>query len=614
MVAALAATALTSAASCGGDDNQTTSSTTGSGGSAGSTSQTGGAGGAAPTDTGNCSPDGWCWSLPTPTGVRFEAVWRDEKSPSWIVGEHGTIVAHDGAGFHPSKSGTIVDLHAISGVSSTDVWVVGDSGTILRRDQQSWKVEKAPDADAAVPPALYAIWANKKNDVWAAGEAGTIYHYDGSKWSSQMSPTGFAIRAMVGGGGRVYIGDDAGTIWGWDGTSWTALLGTGQAAAALAFSPPSDVWSLGGLGALYHSTDGTTFIGAANLPAGAWHALVVDGPQIWCAGDEVALFDTSAMTPAAALVSAPEHGSFLGGVEANGGPFFVGGSGFALKWTDADQAWTRFGSGDPADRLALRGDDKGHVFAVGDEVVTGDGSSWTVSDTHDDRALYGVDFDPKGTAFVVGTGGTILADEGGKWKEIDSGTFAWLHAIWFGKTSGWVVGDGGLALTHFQSAWQPVATGTTQVLHAVHGVSDDAVWAVGDGGMILFWNGASWKPQPNGLPGGGPTASLRGVWAREKNDVWVVGGSGVILHYDGKKWKSVGDDSATYGLYSVWPASASDVYAVGTAGTLLHYDGKHWKLQDPGTSATLNAVWGNGTGDVWVGGEEGVILHHSEAK
>ena len=610
-VAALAAVAVASTASCGGDSNNGTTTATGTGGSAGSTSQSSGSGGREPPDTGNCSPDGWCWSLPTPTGAEFDSVWRDEKGVSWVVGEHGTILSHDEAGWHSSKSGTITDLHSVFGTSPADIWAVGEASTILHYDGKSWKADKAPGS--GMPTALYAVWTDKKNDVWAGGEAGTLFHYNGTKWSTAMAATGFSIRAIVGGASLVYAADDSGQVSAWDGTSWSAILQSGQAAAALAFSPPSDVWCLSAVGGLFHSADNMNWTGVS-LPAAVWSSLVVDGPRIWCGGDDVALYDTSAMTPAAVLVSAPEHARLGGAVEANGGPLFVGGSGEALQWSNSDKSWTRFGSGNPADRLALRGDEKGRVGAVGDEVVLGDGASWSVSDTGTERALYGLDFDPKGDAWAVGTGGTVIHQSGSSWKEVDVETFAWLHAIWFGKKSAWIVGDGGLALTQFQSAWQPVTTGTTQVLHAVHGVSDDAVWAVGEGGIILFWNGTSWKPQPNGLPDGGITASLRGVWAREKNDVWIAGGSGVLLHYNGKNWKSVGDANATYSLYSIWSGAADDAYAAGTSGTLLHYDGKHWKPQDPGTDATLNTIWGNGSGDVWVGGEEGVILHKSEGK
>ena len=104
---------------------------------------------------------------------------------------------------------TTQDLHAVWGLSPTEVYVVGDGGTALRYDGTSWS--PIPAAPAAT---LEDVWAAAGDAVYVIDDAGTIHFFDGSVWSvTTQSQTGITLRALWGYGREgVYAAGDIATV------------------------------------------------------------------------------------------------------------------------------------------------------------------------------------------------------------------------------------------------------------------------------------------------------------------------------------------------------------------------------------------------------------------
>ena len=70
----------------------------------------------------------------------LRGVWGSSAKDIWSVGNHGTILHYDGAGWSDVPSGTELNLGGVSGSAADDVWAAGDHGVILHFDGKGWQV------------------------------------------------------------------------------------------------------------------------------------------------------------------------------------------------------------------------------------------------------------------------------------------------------------------------------------------------------------------------------------------------------------------------------------------------------------------------------------------
>lgn len=133
------------------------------------------------------------------------------------------------------------------------------------------------------------------------------------------------------------------------------------------------------------------------------------------------------------------------------------------------------------------------AFAVGEEGVIGSwtqGGEWTVTQTKDRRALYGVAAVSASNAYAVGEKGTVLRWDGATWNEEDLGTSSSFWAVYAASASAvFIVGSNGAAYKYDGAAWTKLPTGVDNNLYAVHGSSATSVWAVGNRGIALQYTG-----------------------------------------------------------------------------------------------------------------------------
>ncbi len=114
------------------------------------------------------------------------------------------------------------------------------------------------------------------------------------------------------------------------------------------------------------------------------------------------------------------------------------------------------------------------------------------------------------TGWIAGEKGgmAISRNGGGSWSQLNSGTGANLHGIFFSGGAGfsprmgWAVGDSGIILKtlDYGDSWEQLPSPVTSALYDVKFADSMRGIAVGDGGVILATTngGRSWSTQPSG--------------------------------------------------------------------------------------------------------------------
>jgi photosystem II stability/assembly factor-like uncharacterized protein len=91
----------------------------------------------------------------------------------WAVGTHGAMFHFDGERWVRQTGITENTLRSISMLTNRG-WIVGDDGTILRHDRAGWFQERYESASNQVDSPLHCVVARWSNDAWAVGDNGHI--------------------------------------------------------------------------------------------------------------------------------------------------------------------------------------------------------------------------------------------------------------------------------------------------------------------------------------------------------------------------------------------------------------------------------------------------------
>lgn len=162
----------------------------------------------------------------------------------------------------PVPSGTSRDLKAIWGTRPDDIWAVGDNGTALHWNGAGWR-----DTPTNVTTTLTGVWASAPNDAWTVGMTPdgdqSLLHWDGARWTPVILPSRnrAALRAIWGSGpGDVWaIGTPTAPevpVWHWDGIQWRPEFTPGPRPTNLSAlgGGPDDLWVIGQNVTLFHRT------------------------------------------------------------------------------------------------------------------------------------------------------------------------------------------------------------------------------------------------------------------------------------------------------------------------------------------------------------------------
>ena len=358
---------------------------------------------------------------------------RLARCGSWV--SSGTVLNFDGTGLKGVVSATDLTLRAIHALSASDVWAVGDESTLVHYDGSAFSLRSQPAAaDAgARPPALRGVWASAADDVWAVGDLGGLWHFDGQSFASQMAPSTDSLNAIFGlAKDKVFAVGSSSALLTFDGSSWkkTTLPGAGVWSALHGLSA-SDLWVVGNQGRVLHY-DGTSWIPVElTLPKVDLLAVREISPSevvVSGKGGALYVYDGSVWHTRTSGTTSDQ----LGLVQGDTGELFtLGARGSFLRWQGDTR--TSFTAGSDRNRLDLFGkaDGKGPLWIVGDETLRLiDGSYDDSIDPGTERSLYGGFALADNLAWAVGTAGTIVRWNGGKFEPLTSGTDKPLRSMW----------------------------------------------------------------------------------------------------------------------------------------------------------------------------------------
>jgi photosystem II stability/assembly factor-like uncharacterized protein len=285
---------------------------------------------------------------------------------------------------------------------------------------------------------------------------------------------------------------DASTASGWS----MQASGVTDTLNAVWGSGPNDVYVVGGIGLILHSSDGTSWTrqtsGSAEYLNGVWGSGPNDAVVV---GDNGTVLHTTNGGATWAPVTVPATHN-LNRVAGASGILFavgqVGQSGTVLVSVDKGATWTAEAAGD-AD-------------------------------------LYGV-WTNGSAAFAVGSNGTILRRQMNAWSPVASGTTELLSQVWSDDaTTFFVTGLKGTILRSVDggTSWSAVGSGTTEALGNVWGPGTGEVYVTGATATLLRSTdtGTTWLPQMSGF-----TSFVVGIWGSSPTDLFIVGAYGQIAHH-----------------------------------------------------------------------------------
>jgi photosystem II stability/assembly factor-like uncharacterized protein len=230
--------------------------------------------------------DGTRWetvSSPVKTSLYALAGTPEEL---YVVGDRGTILRGNGAGFTALESGVTVQLEDVLVLSPDDVLVVGFDQILRSRDHgKTWSAENHPkardlngvtgsagglwivgdggvvltsrgdgkweQADAGTRADLAAVWSQSSKNVWVAG-TDTVLRWDGDSWRELNVPRG-AYRAIAGNDrGAIAIGAEDGRVLvsSDNGKTWKLSIALDASIEALWYAPNGDLSIAGAGGSL----------------------------------------------------------------------------------------------------------------------------------------------------------------------------------------------------------------------------------------------------------------------------------------------------------------------------------------------------------------------------
>jgi len=499
----------------------------------------------------------------------LRGVFLSSPTQGWAVGESGTILRWDGAGWTVTSSPTTRNLYSVFALSPTDAWAVGAFDTIIRWNGASWT---GPMIAPTTGVHYRSIRMVNAADGWIAGrlnptsQEGTLLRWNGAAWSIVRSFVTVDLNGlfMLPGGGVGSAVGDAETIIHWDSSIWFARTSpTSTDLNAVSMVASNDGWAVGDEGRIFRY-NGLAWSHYETLPS----RVNLHGLHMRASADGWAVGAPLPMTDPSGLPFPPT----------------------ILRWNGA--AWT----------------------------------SVTPSGVALGRTLYAVDMLSATESWAVGDGttntaATMLKWDGALWTSVPSGTpvnqpsagvYSRLYSIdMLSSTDGWAVGCATpptcatpVIVRWNGIAWSQVTAPSVAGLYDVFMLSPTDGWAVGNAtgtqATIIHWDGIQWRSVPG--PAVAADGFLDSVHMVSPTDGWAVGWYGtasfpdgsatrsLIVHWDGLTWNVVSTlplpPTMAVRLRSVFMVAALDGWIVSDQGLILKYGPEIV----PGTTTTTSTT------------------------
>ncbi|MBL8986341.1 MAG: hypothetical protein JNJ80_08725 [Gemmatimonadetes bacterium] len=459
---------------------------------------------------------------------------------------------------------TDVSLLGIWSADAATSFAVGGGGTVLvtRDGGATWQ-----RMNSGVTADLTAVWGASATDVYAVGARGTAIHYDGQNWEAIPLPTADALLEVWGlDRDHVYI-VGASAAFRSVGPSWESMPGAAGAELwAIWGTAPDRLYASGQNGVILR-WDGTTF-------------------RPMSTPTDYVLFGLWGTDPADV--------------------YAVGIRGTLLHYDGV--AWTPVAIPSSADFFAIAGRSRTDIILVGNggAVVSFNGTAWTQApQTASFENLRAVQFDPSGTARVVGWAGTIIERGPGGWRR---GLTA---PILLGSALGddgdlYAVGSSGALLRRRNGVLTAEGPVIRRDLYAITRMAGGGLVVVGDSGAIATRSGAGWR-----LEHADTRVLLRSVWAHPTDPdlVFAAGDRGTIIQRKGGTWQTHRTPTSVF-IRHIFGLDGRNVYAVGDSGTVLRYEGSGWTRMPTPIVDRIRGIWGTGPDDLVAVGEKGVAMRY----
>jgi cysteine-rich repeat protein len=543
--------------------------------------------------------NGNAWSaIPTGTAADLRAVWGVAPDHVYAVGSGGTVLHCNASACIPVVSGTSRDLHGVWGTSMSNLIVVGDQGTIRHFDGASWTA-----AALGTSARIRAIHGGSRHDVFAVGDQGQVWHLVGAGWHAVDGAPGVELHSVwVDPLGEVHVVGSRGSRATYGGSAQIEQLTAGVRGnlSDVWGSSGSDVWVVGGLGRIEHF-DGVSWTVNDLGVTSSLNAVHGTGlSDVWVAGRDLWHFDgmrwvwhdSPSPLPLLRLWFAhPDAGVAVGYSSI-------------VDWDGA--GWSMLGADNDWSLRAVCGFGPGSIIAVGAEglILRYEGSAFTILPSPGNVVLADALCLANGTAWVVGSGGTVARVEGASVTTVSLGGVSFT-SVWGSEETDLYLATASTVYRFDGSTMQlgprdlDGAPGIARLRGWPDGVGGQELMAVGVAGSVHRRVESGWTSRPL------PELTGRAVWGASVDDLFMVGSFGQIIRYQDGIAESM-DSGTSADLIAVWGRTADDVFAVGRApwtgtGVVVHFDGISWR-EDPLVPAVASylSVWGTATGGTFV--------------
>lgn len=521
------------------------------------------------------------------------------------------VVLPDGRAFAGGTGGLVVqraggewryDATLPGGGIVTAAWA-SSAGEILAvagsrlfyRAAEGWQELPLPnDAD------LLDVWGVDGDDVWVMGVGGTLFHRSGgAPWGRIATPTVRELWKMTGSreNGFLIVGQSGTVLESSDGREWHAVpVPTSSTLFGVAMGGAGRAVAVGAQGAIiWRDADGVWRDRRLPEPVNLFD-VVRTGDRFLVVGDAgtVLLVGESSIEPVEITgirgnlrVLAGEPGEMIAAgwsgtvLEERGGSWATGTSGITLYGIHAPAA--------------------GPAMAVGEggAVLVRENGRWKERNLPTAASLLDVVGPSAAERLIVGDSGMIFWTAGGEPVREVSPVSALLRSAWRDGSRGMIVGADGVSLVREGGTWREIPTGTNAFLRQVRGRSWNDLWAVGDAGTALHFDGSRWQPHPT------PSDTiLRSVHVDSSGVIWVVGDAGTVLRNDGGGFVAVPSPS-NVDLRAV-TRIGGHLYVAGAGSSVWRMTSTGWETMTLGIPVYLLALAGER--ELLAVGEAGMVV------
>lgn len=487
-------------------------------------------------------------------------------------------------------------LHDIWGSSGQDVFAVGEYGTIRHFDGSTWQTMWVPTERH-----LYAVWGSGGDDVFVAGEKGTILHYDGVSWTIMNSGTDKTIRAAWGAAASdVFAVGDEGLILHYDGSIWRRMESRITTSLTAIWGNSGANVYVGGGGSLGYSL--LRFDGDAWQCIDCYSVDVMPVPQ-W--NGYTAIWGNSGSDVYAVFVDqyrnfTTNYLKHFDGVvwETN---VFHWDNGPNYAFGAVRSAW----SPEDGDGVFLTDGKNGPLFF--------DGSTVSRTDMNLDyegsiTKVWGLN---SSNIFAVGSGGAIMNDDGGAWRQMAPLQPLYEFIGIFNDLKEQVLGvtEEGYIFKYDEGNWIPVYQGnpwqdTVDVFNLTDfwAGSEKNVYAAGRWGNLHRFDGVEWR-----MIDSNTTDNLNRFWGYDASNIFIACTGGTILHCDGDQCSEI-YKGEPIGNAGIWGISPDRIITVGPGGIELRREGTSWIPVENGLSSDIVEIWGTSETDIYAA-SLGTVVH-----